>query len=115
MKKSLFATVMVVVAATASAEDSQIRLSYTQADFESVESVKALHRRIRALARDFCPRYARIRDLRTTVDCVNGTAQDLIDAVDHPVLTAYTAGEDEVRIAIGARNEAEGSAVDPSG
>ncbi len=100
MKKSLFATLFVVVAATASADDSQYVLSYTEADFESVDSVKALHRRIRSLATNHCPRYARSRDLRGTSDCVKDVVTDLIDSIDHPVLSAYLEGEDELRIAL---------------
>lgn len=98
MKQSLFAAVLVVFAATASAEEFQVALSYTAADFESVESVKGLHRRIRALATKECPKYARTRDLRASSSCRNGVVQSLVNAVDHPALTAYVEGGAELRI-----------------
>jgi UrcA family protein len=98
MKQSLFAAVLVVFAATASAEEFQVALSYTAADFESVESVKGLHRRIWTLAAKECPNYSRTRDLRASRSCRNGVVKNLVDAIDHPALTAYVEGGDELRI-----------------
>ena len=109
MKKSLFASLFVVVAATASADDSRYVLSYTKADFDSVESVKALHRRIRTLATNHCPTYALTRDLRGTRDCVNDVMADLIDSINHPALSAYVEGADELRIALDADTDGQSS------
>jgi UrcA family protein len=100
MKKSLLAAVLVVFSASAYAEEFQVTLSYTAADFESVESVKALHRRIQALASKECPKYSETRDIRAARICADDIAEKLVHAVDNPALTAYLNGNDELRFAL---------------
>ena len=100
MKNSLFASLFVVFAATAMADDYEFVLSYTEADFDSVESVKALHRRIRSVARDHCPTYGVTHNLRDAQDCVNDLVTNAIESIDRPVLSAFLEGGEELRIAL---------------
>jgi len=87
-------------ATTSWADEKQTVMTYSAADFESVETVKDLYQRVRKIARRHCPSYSRTRNLQGTNACVDEVVDELISRVDHPALTAYRGGEEQVRIAL---------------
>ena len=66
--KRLLVAVLTLVSVQALAAD-EYTLKYSTVDFQSVETVKALHRRIVDTARRTCPSYGSVRNLRVVRDC----------------------------------------------
>ena len=96
--KTIFAAFALTFAASAYAADDEYVLTYSADDFQSVETVKDLYQRVRNVARNHCPSYFRSRDLAGTTACVDDVVNDLIDNINHPALSAYQDGEDDVRV-----------------
>ena len=97
MKRLLIAVFTLVSAQAFAAED--YALKYGAVDFQSVETVKALHRRIVDTAKRTCPSYSEVRDVRFVSDCKQGVVDDLVGKIDRPSLSATVEGVSEVRIA----------------
>lgn len=100
--KTILAAFALTLAASSYAGDDQYVMTYNANDFQSVDTVKELYQRIRNLARNHCPDYFRTRDLAGTNDCVNDVVNDLISNINHPALSAYKDGDEEVRVALEA-------------
>ncbi len=97
MKRLLVAALTLVSAQVLAADD--YTLKYGTVDFQSVETVKALHRRIVNTARRTCPSYGSVRNLRVVRDCKQAVIDDLVGKIDRPSLSATVEGVGEVRIA----------------
>jgi UrcA family protein len=78
---------------------SSYQLRYSTAELRSVESTKALHQRIRRVARAFCPDYSVTKDMRDRVSCVKDVESDLVSKVNHPRLTKIHTGDARMTIA----------------
>ena len=100
--KTIFAAFALTFAASAYAGDDEYVMTYSADDFQSVETVKELYQRVRTIAREHCPSYFRSRDLAGSTACVDDVVSDLISSINHPALSAYQDGEDEVRVALEA-------------
>ncbi len=97
MKRLLVAAFTLVSAHAFAADD--YGLTYSAVDFQSVETVKALHRRIVNTASRACPRYGVVKEVRVVRDCKQGVIDDLVGKIDRPALSATVEGVGEVRIA----------------
>ena len=82
--KRLLIVVFTLVSAQAFAADDYT-LKYGVFDFQSVETVEALHQRIVRTAKLTCGNYAALGDLRFVNDCKQGVVDDLVGKIDRPV------------------------------
>lgn len=81
--------IAVVLSAGAQAGDSdRYALQYSNRDFQSEATVKALYQRIRQVAKDHCPNYFRERDLAGVNDCVRDVTLDIVRSIDNAALSA---------------------------
>jgi len=85
-------------AANAMAAD-EYQLTYSKQELGSHQGVAALHERVLRTAKDICPSYFELRDLRRMRGCMQEVADDLLAKIDHPRLTSYHHGGAELRVA----------------
>ncbi len=97
MKRLLIAVFTLVSAQAFAGND--YALKYSVFDFQSVETVKALHRRIVNTAKRTCPSYSEVRSVRVVRECKQGVVDDLVGKIDRASLSAYFEGDSEIRIA----------------
>lgn len=87
------------LAAPSIGSTASYQLSYSANDLRSVASTKALHKRIRRIARAYCPDYSVTRDLSERASCVEDVESDLVSQVNHPRLTKVHSGDAVMAIA----------------
>jgi UrcA family protein len=78
---------------------NEYAISYSNAELTTFAGVQDVHARIVAAARNYCPSYSQIRSQRDVKSCVEGVVKDLVNKIDHPLLTDYHAGDESVRLA----------------
>lgn len=78
---------------------SSYQLNYNVVELKSAASVKALHVKIRRVARDYCPDYSVNKNLRERTNCIRDVESDLVSQVDHPLLTRIHSGDAAISIA----------------
>ena len=74
-------------------------VSYSNQELSSANGVQSVHKRIVTAARRYCPTYSQIRNTREVWACMQDVVSDLVDKVDHPQLTSYHTGDNDVRVA----------------
>ena len=74
-------------------------VSYSENELTNVSGVQGVHARIVKAAKQFCPTYSQIRNHKEVSACVADVVADLVEKVDHPRLSGYHAGDDNVRVA----------------
>jgi UrcA family protein len=74
-------------------------LSYSAKELANSDGVTSVHKRIVKAAKDYCPTYSQIRNVRDVQSCVDGVVDDLVNKVGHPRLSSYHANDNSVRIA----------------
>lgn len=87
------------LAGPAADDDASYQLSYSSAELRSVESVKALHLKIRRVALDYCPDYAVTKNLSERASCIKDVESDLVSQVDNALLTRIHSGDSGMSIA----------------
>ena len=84
-------------------------VSYTGQELSTHSGVAEVHERILQAAREHCPTYAQVRSVRRVQTCVAEVAADLVAKIDHPRLTGYHVGRDEVQVAAADLRDADNS------
>lgn len=74
-------------------------VSYSEKELTNVTGVQGVHARIVKVAKRYCPTYSQIRSHKEVNACVADVVADLVEKVDHPRLSGYHAGDDNVRVA----------------
>lgn len=96
---ALVATPVVLAASGGTATPQHYQLSYKGSDLKSMQSVKALHKRIRRIAVSYCPDYGVTKDLSERASCIEDVEADLVSQVGHPLLTKVHRGDVAMTIA----------------
>ena len=100
MKRSVIAVVgLACFAAGNVMAADEYRLAYSKQELANHQGVAALHARVLSTAKAFCPSYFEVRDLRRVRGCLEEVSDDLVAKIDHPRLTSYHTGADDVRVA----------------
>ena len=101
MKKLALAVLSVAcfAAGSAIADENQYAISYSNQELSNHEGVAAVHQRIMRTAKQHCPSYSQVRDLRRVRSCVSEVADDLVTKIAHPQLSSYHSGDSDVRVA----------------
>ncbi len=89
----------VLSAGAQAAEAYRYALQYSNKDFQSETTVKALYQRIREVAKDHCPNYFRERDLAGVNDCVQDVTLDIVRSIDRPALSAVAQERQDTLVA----------------
>ncbi len=96
---ALVAAPGLALAGSANSDEASYQLSYNSAELKSAGSVKALHRKIRRIALDYCPDYGVTKNLSERASCIKDVESDLVSQVNHPLLTRIHSGDAAVSIA----------------
>lgn len=89
----------VLSAGAQAGESDRYALQYTNQDFQTEATVKALYQRIREVAKDHCPNYFRERDLAGVNDCVQDVTLDIVRSIDNAALSAVAQDRQETFVA----------------
>ena len=95
--------------ADSGAQGKAVKLSFTKQELNTHDGVVDVHDRIMQVARNQCPTYSQVRNLRRVQNCVTEVTADLVARIDHPRLTSYHNGSDEIQVAAKGMSEADNS------
>jgi len=87
-------TTGLALSAAGHASSQESTVTYERGELSTLAGAKDVHTRILRAAKDHCPSYSKLRDLKFTQSCIAQVTEDLVSKVDNPRLTAIHNGED---------------------
>ncbi len=84
----------ITTVSAASYGDTRYELRVNPAQLNGLENVQSLHDQIQDTARRACPSFGNERDLREMRACREDVVADIVQQINHPLLTAVHLGED---------------------